>query len=116
MLKFLMPREDGEKIEKISVSGSAQTRFWRDMGTLLGAPGRSWASPGCFLAPRGRFLDASWKLLGTVGHILVASWVSRAPLGPIWDRFGLDLGGFGGDLGRVLKGFWKVLGNNLHKH
>ena len=86
------------------------------MEPLLGALGRSWAPPGRFLAPLGRVLAASLGLLEACGHILVASWVSRAPLGPIWDRFGVDLGGFGGDLGRVLKGFWKVLGKNLHKH
>ena len=51
-----------------------------------------------------------------LGHVLVAFWVSRAPLGPIWHRFGLDLGGLGGDLGRVLEEFWKVLGKNIGEH
>jgi len=86
------------------------------MGPLWGVLGRSWASPGRFLAPLGRFLDVAWTLLVALGHVLVAFWVSRAPLGPIWHRFGLDLGGLGGDLGRVLEEFWKVLGKNIGEH
>ena len=94
-----MPKEDADKFEKTLVLGTAWARFWRGLGSLLDAFGRAWAPLGRFLAPLGRFLDGTWALLGVLGHLLVASWVSWAPLGAIWDRFGVDLEVLGASLG-----------------
>ena len=104
-----MPKKDAEKIEKILAWGTVWARFWKGLGSLLGALGRSWVPLGRFLAPLKRFLDVSWALLIALGRLLVVSWVSWTPLGAIWDRFGVDLDVLGRVWGLKIATCW-VLG------